>query len=152
MQKVFRKVTLEKDQFDDPQIENFYKERICQRIKLLEEELSQIKTGANIQSESEDFEMTDPHQLDLSDEEEKEVQSPALSKKSSSRMQKDFDKSLKRAQTQGSVVLEQFDFTDMKRVLKERLVNYKQAIDYWIQIGQDKEIVKDLVTKVHQLQ
>jgi predicted transcriptional regulator len=108
-----------------------------------------VRGASNIQSESEDFEDKDSNQFNLSDEEEeKNVPSPALSKKSSSRMQKDFDKSLNRAQTQGSVVLEQFDFTDMKRVLRERLVNYKQAIDYCIQIGQEKDVVKDLITKV----
>jgi predicted transcriptional regulator len=107
-----------------------------------------VRGGSNIQSESEDFEDKDSNQFNLSDEEEKNIHSPALSKKSSSRMQKDFDKSLNRAQTQGSVVLEQFDFTDMKRVLRERLVNYKQAIDYCIQIGQEKDVVKDLITKV----
>jgi len=128
------------------EVKKFYEERLTHRTELIENELKTChKAEPQIESQSEDFESaSDP--LTLEEEKEKS-QPPALNKKESDKIQRDFDKTLTQAQRQGSIVVEKFDFTDMKKVLRERLINYKQAIDYCIQIDQEKSIIKDLVSK-----
>lgn len=145
---------LAQDEFDmdnAKEVYEFYTQRVKRRIEILNDEVKThshglksdvvMKEDAKEQDESESY-----HPSQDSEMTDQEHEAPQ-SRESTSDEQKRFDESLHRAQTTGSVVLEQFDFSDTKRVLKERLINYKQAIEYCRHIGQKKDLVKDLLTK-----
>ena len=45
------------------------------------------------------------------------------------------------------MIQEQFDMSNLKSILKKRLINYKQAIDYCHQISQTDKVIQELIEK-----
>ena len=138
----------------DTIIYDFYHQRIQRRIELIEEEITDIithqkgtKNIKNIPSES-----YTPSQDSEMEIQEKEIISNPKLNKTDSNQQKSFDMNLKRAGTQGSIVLEEYDYSDIKKVLRDRLINYQESINYCYQIGQKKEIISDLEQKADLIQ
>jgi hypothetical protein len=125
-------------------IYKFYTDRMKHRIQLIKEEISS-KCEEDKQPHYDDSASYVPSQD--SEMTEHEVEPKAELEKAASKRQKDFDMSLKRGKTEGSMVLEQYDYSDIKKVLKERLTNYLEAINYCMQIGQDSGIVEQLEQK-----
>ena len=67
-----------------------------------------------------------------------------LEKKSQSNTSDGFDFEYKRLGSNVSAVQEQFDLSNVKKTLQTRLKNYKEAIDYWEQVGRPSEIIGNL--------